>query len=225
MKYRRTPPAATVNRMARYLNYLTLIPPEQTRVNSKQISDALGIKPTQVRQDFHYFGGFGRPGRGYERDILIEALERILGVDQIQGMIILGVGHLGTALANYRYFERMNLRMVGLFDINPKLIGLKIRGIEIMHPDDIPSFVQNPEVTVGVITTPPEAAQKSCDQLIEAGIKGIWNFTPIQLKAQSGYFVRNEQPSLGLLALTFQLNEMQLSDQSDVSERKAFSFD
>ena len=225
MKHRRTPPSATVNRMARYLNYLTLLPPEITRVSSRQISEALGIKPSQFRQDFHYFGGFGRPGYGYERNVLIEVLERILGVYEPQGIILIGVGHLGTALANYRYFERMNLCLIGLFDINPKLIGLIVRGIEILNPDEIPQFVAENEIRIGVITTQPQAAPETCNRLIQAGVKGIWNFSPIQLEAPQGFVVRNEQPALGLLALTFQLNELEHNLESDGIPRKAFSFD
>jgi len=225
MKYRRTPPSLTINRLARYLNYLTLLPPEETHVSSAKISKALGIKATQFRQDFHYFGGFGRPGLGYDRNLLIEVLKKILGVDKIQGIVIIGVGHLGTALASYGYFEKMNLKLLGLFDSNPKMVGLSIRGIPIMHPDHLPKFVESHDVRLGIITAPKEAAQPICDQLIKAGIKGIWNFSPIQLKGPEGFIVRNEQPALGLLALTFQLNELEHHGVNRTSPRKAYSFD
>jgi len=225
MKYRRTPPSLTINRLARYLNYLTLLPAEETHVSSAQISKALGIKATQFRQDFHYFGGFGRPGLGYDRQLLIEVLERILGVDKPQGMVIIGVGHLGAALASYAYFERMNLRLLGLFDNNAKLVGLSIRGIPILHPDSLPKFVQTNDVRLGIITTPKESAQIICDSLVKCNVKGIWNFTPIQLNVPAGFVVRNEQPALGLLALTFQLNELEHIGDHKKGARKGYSFD
>lgn len=207
MKFRRTPPNSTVNRMARYLNFLALLPTDQKTVKSHQISESLGIKPSQFRQDFHYFGCFGRPGRGYDKQVLIGVLESILGVDKPLGMIILGLGHLGTALTNYRYFERLNIKLLGLFDTSPKIIGLSVRGIEIMHPNDLEEFSGKHKIELAVITTPAEAAQSTCDLLIRLGIKGIWNFTPIQMDAPDGFHIRNEQPALGLLALTFRLNQ------------------
>jgi len=209
MKYWRMPPAATVDRMARYLNYLTSLPPDQLRVSSKQISLALGIKPTQFRQDFHYFGGFGQPGRGYDKQILIRVLEKILGVDHILNMVIIGVGHLGTALAKYPHFERFNLRLVGLFDRNPRIIGSTMRGIQIMHPDELTQFAHRQMVNLAVITTDAASAYETCQRIIQAGIKGVWNFTSVRLTAPSGFVVRNEQPALGLLALTFRLNELE----------------
>jgi len=225
MKYRRTPPSLTINRLARYLNYLTLLPPEETHVSSAKISKALGIKATQFRQDFHYFGGFGRPGLGYDRRLLIEVLEKILGVDKPQGMVIAGVGHLGTALASYSYFEKMNLKLLGLFDSNPKLIGLSIRSVPILHPDSLPEFTKTHDVRIGVITTPKEAAQVICDLFVRCSIRAIWNFTSIQLNAPSGFVVRNEQPALGLLALTFQLNELEHIGAYKNETRKPYSFD
>lgn len=225
MRYRRTPPSLTINRLARYLNYLTLLPPEETHVSSARISRALGIKATQFRQDFHYFGGFGRPGLGYDRRLLIDVLEKILGVDKPSGMVIFGIGHLGTALANFSYFELLNLKLVGLFDSSPKLVGLSVRGVQIRHPDDLRNFVQTQKVQIGVITTPKEAAQRTCDLLVRAGIRGIWNFTPIQLAAPAGFVVRNEQPALGLLALTFQLGELDSLGAEKKADRKPFAFD
>jgi len=225
MKYRRTPPSLTINRLARYLNYLTLLPAEETHVSSASISKALGIKATQFRQDFHYFGGFGRPGLGYDRRLLIDVLEKILGVDKNQGIIIIGAGHLGTALASYSYFEKMNLKLLGLFDSNPKMIGLSIRGIPIMHPDSLPKFAEANNIRIGIITTPKEAAQPTCDLLVRVGVKGIWNFSPIQLKVPEGFVVRNEQPALGLLALTFQLYELEHTGIDKKGPRKAYSFD
>lgn len=225
MQYRKTPPSLTINRLARYLNYLSLLPSDVMRVNSEEISRALGIKATQFRQDFHYFGGFGRPGHGYDRYLLVEVLERILGVDKQQNMVIIGMGHLGTALANYSYFERMNLKVVGLFDSNPKLIGLSIARNQIRHPDQLISFAKQNNVRIGVVTTPKEAAQMTSDLLVKAEIRGIWNFSPIQLKVPPEFVVRNEQPALGLLALTFQLQELGLYGSEKTASRKSYAFD
>ncbi|MBM3328725.1 MAG: redox-sensing transcriptional repressor Rex [Calditrichaeota bacterium] len=221
----RRPPSLAIPRLARYLAFLQHLDPDVRFVSSERISAELGIKATQVRQDFHYFGQFGRAGRGYNRDLLITSLEEILGIHELQAMIIIGLGHLGTALANYRYFNRMNLRLIGLFDNSPKLIGLRFGGIEVMPPSAIKAFARQHQVRIAIVTVPPEAASVTGQLLIEAGIPGIWNFTPVQLNAPSGFIVRNEQPTLGLLALTFQLKERSDESHKNHQPRKAYSFD
>jgi redox-sensing transcriptional repressor len=225
MRYRRLPPALTINRLARYLNYLIHLPADQVNVSSARISRSLGIKASQFRQDFHYFGGFGRPGLGYNRLSLIDALEKILNVSDGQQMVIIGMGHLGTALANFEYFNLLNIKLIGLFDSNPKLIGLSVNGIPVRHPNSLAEFIAANKVSIGVITTPKESAQSICNQLVQAGVKGIWNFTPVQLEAPRGHVIRNEQPTLGLLTLTFQLAELEHSQDSKLVKSGMFSID
>lgn len=199
-------PHMTITRLAQYLNCLTLLPREHYReISSKELAEKIGLKPTVIRQDFHHFGGFGHAGYRYRVPNLIEGLERILGLDQRQKIIIVGVGHLGQALANYRNFDRLGLELVGLFDINPRLIGITIRDIRVRDIDEIAAVAESENATIGVITTPAEAAQSTANLLIRAGIKGIWNLSPMNISGPPEVIIRNEYLSVGMMELSYQL--------------------
>ncbi len=202
-------PQMTITRLAQYLNCVSLLPRDlYDEISSKELAAKIDLKPTQVRQDFHHFGGFGQAGYRYKVSDLINGIEAILGLDRQQNMIIVGVGHLGQALANYRKFEALGLSLVGLFDTNPRLIGMAFRDVKVRDIDEIPPVVRNENVTIGIIATPTEAAQKSADLLVAAGIKGIWNFSPINLTAPPDVIVQNEHLSVGLMTLSYKLKRL-----------------
>jgi redox-sensing transcriptional repressor len=201
-------PHMTITRLAQYLNCLTLLPREHYReISSKELAEKIGLKATVIRQDFHHFGGFGQAGYRYRVTNLIEGLERILGLDQKQKMIIVGVGHLGQALANYRNFDRLGLELVGLFDINPRLVGITIRDVRVRDIDEIPALTEREGVCIGVITTPAEAAQSTANMLIRAGIKGIWNLSPMNISGPADVIIRNEYLSVGMMTLSYMLKQ------------------
>ena len=203
-------PQMTITRLAQYLNCLTLLPREHyEEISSKALASKIDLKPTQVRQDFHHFGGFGQAGYRYKVKDLIEGLEKILGLDQQQNMIIVGLGHLGQALANYRKFEHLGLRLVGLFDINPRLIGITIRDVRVRDIDEIPSVVEEENVRIGTIATPADAAQSAADLLVSSGIRGIWNFSPINVTVPPNVTVQNEHLSVGLMTLSYKLKQQE----------------
>ncbi len=196
----------TVTRLAQYLNCLSLLPREHYKeISSKELAEKIGLKPTVIRQDFHHFGGFGKAGYRYNVMNLIEGLERILGLDQSQKVIIVGVGHLGQALANYRNFDKLGLRLVGLFDINPRLIGITIRDVRVRDIDEIPTVVAKENVSMGIITTPADAAQSTANIMIESGVQGIWNFSPMNVSGPQHVVIQNEHLSIGMMTLSFQL--------------------
>jgi redox-sensing transcriptional repressor len=202
-------PQMTISRLAQYLNCLSLLPQEHYReISSKELAAKIDLKSTQVRQDFHHFGGFGQAGYRYKVEDLIVGLEKILGLDAKQNMIIVGLGHLGQAVANYRKFERLGLHLVGLFDINPRLIGLEIRDVKVRDIDEIPEVVDETNATIGIIATPADAAQKTADLLVRSGIKGIWNFSPMNIFAPTDVVVQNEHLSVGLMTLSYKLKVM-----------------
>jgi len=199
-------PQMTISRLARYLNCLSLLPEEYDKeISSKELAARIDLKPTQVRQDFHHFGGFGQAGYRYKVEDLIIGLERILGLDNLQNMIIVGVGHLGQAVANYRKFERLGLNLVGLFDINPRLIGLTIRDIRVRDIDDIPEVIKEHKVSIGIITTPADVAQETANLMVINGIKAIWNFSPKNISAPHNVVIQNEHLSVGLMTLSYKL--------------------
>jgi redox-sensing transcriptional repressor len=171
------------------------------------LAEKIGLKPTVIRQDFHHFGGFGQAGYRYKVNNLIEGLEKILGLDQKQNVIIVGVGHLGQALANYRNFDKLGLRLVGLFDVNPRLIGITIRDVRVRDIDEIPSVVQRENVQISIITTPADVAQSTTNLLIESGVKGIWNFSPMNVTGPAGIIIQNEHLSIGMMTLSYQLKQ------------------
>jgi len=201
-------PHMTITRLAQYLNCLSLLPREHYKeISSKELAAKIGLKPTVIRQDFHHFGGFGQAGYRYKVPNLIDGLERILGLDQKQNVIIVGVGHLGQALANYRNFEKLGLRLVGLFDINPRLIGITIRDVRVRDIDEIPGVVERDNVAIGIITTPAEAAQSTANLLAHAGVKGIWNFSPVNVAGPAGVIIQNEHLSVGMMTLSYMLKQ------------------
>lgn len=203
-------PQMTITRLAQYLNCLSLLPKEHYQeISSKELAGKIDLKPTQVRQDFHHFGGFGQAGYRYRVNDLILGLEDILGLNKMQNMVIVGIGHLGQALANYRNFEKLGLHLSGLFDVNPKLIGMTIRDVRIRDIDDLPQVVEDENVTIGVIATPIEAAQSAANLMVKTGIKGIWNFSPVNLTTPPHVIVQNEHLSVGLMTLSYRLKTME----------------
>lgn len=202
-------PQMTITRLAHYLNCLSLLPQEHYKeISSKELAAKIDLKPTQIRQDFHHFGGFGQAGYRYKVKDLINGLEKILGLDQRQNMIIVGLGHLGQALANYRKFENIGLHLVGLFDINPRLIGITIRDVRVQDIDEIPAVVKEQNVMIGIIATPTEAAQSTANLLVASGIKAIWNFSPVNITASHNAVVQNEHLSVGLMTLSYKLKQL-----------------
>ncbi len=199
-------PDATILRLPLYLDKLKLLQQAGTKeVSSRQLAESLDIKASQLRHDFHYFGGFSRPGRPYQVDKLVPALAEIIGIDEPMPSVIVGAGHLGQALANYRNFEVEGFPLRGIFDVNPKLIGLEIRGIPIMDMDDLPAVCRRDGVRIGIVTVPATVAQSVADKLVASDITGIWNFAPTDLKVPPHVYVRNERLAVGIMSLSFRV--------------------
>src|SRR5699024_7273045 len=174
------------------------------RVSSRQISEALDIDSATIRRDFSYFGELGRKGYGYNVSSLLKFfLEHIQGND-VKNVILAGEGNIGSALLNYKVSkinDKMNV--FGAFDNNKALIGKKINGIEIYSVDDLERIIEIENVEVAIMTVPMEAGQETADRLIEAGIKGILNFTPIRLNTTPDVTVHSIDLGVELQALFF----------------------
>lgn len=199
-------PEATIHRLPLYLEKLKLLQAIGVEdVSSRQLAESLDIKASQLRHDFHYFGGFSRPGRPYQVDKLVPALEQIIGIDEPVPTVIVGAGHLGQALANYQNLDLQGFPIHGIFDVNPRLIGLEIRGQAIRDLSDMPEVVKRDNILMGIITVPSANAQNVADRMVEAGIVGIFNFAPTDLKVPEGVVVRNERMAVGIMALSFKV--------------------
>jgi redox-sensing transcriptional repressor len=200
-------PDATIHRLPLYLEKLKLLQAIGVEdVSSRQLAESLDIKASQLRHDFHYFGGFSRPGRPYQVDKLVPALERIIGISEPRPTAIVGAGHLGQALANYQNLEMHGFPVRGIFDVNPKLIGLEIRGQPVRDMDEIEPVIAREKIHIAILTVPAAAAQAVTDRLVAAGIVGIFNFAPTDLKVPAGVIVRNERLAVGIMSLSFKVN-------------------
>lgn len=160
------------------------------------------VTASQIRQDLNNFGGFGQQGYGYNVEYLHNEIGKILGLDTTQNMIIIGAGNLGQALANYD-FSHIGFRIIGIFDINPRLEGLSVRGVEIKLFDELENFIKHNEVHVVTLTVPKKQARLIGKQLEEWGIRAIWNFAPTDLHLSEEVCVKNVHLDESLMTLSY----------------------
>lgn len=206
---------AVIRRLPKYHRYLKdLLDKEVYRISSKELSRLIGFTASQIRQDLNCFGGFGQQGYGYNVEELYNEIGKILGLDQTYKIIIVGAGNLGQAIANYTAFEKSGFELLALFDINPRLIGMKIRDIPFRDVDELEEFTAENKIDIVVISTPKEFAQSIVDKLNKDNIRGIWNFAPTDLKVPDNIVVENVHLSESLFTLSYLLNEKQNQQNS-----------
>jgi redox-sensing transcriptional repressor len=199
---------AVIKRLPKYQRYLgELMRNDVDRISSKDLSEKIGFTASQIRQDLNCFGDFGQQGYGYNVRDLYNQISAILGLDKEYKTVIIGAGNIGQAIANYTRFDKLGFTLLGIFDANPKLVGIRIRDIEIQDIDNLESFLQSNHTDIGIICVPRTNAQKVCDRLVANGVKGIWNFAPVDLEVAEDVIVENVHLSESLLTLTYLLNE------------------
>ena len=199
---------AVIKRLPRYYRYLgELLEDNVERISSNDLSKKMRVTASQIRQDLNNFGGFGQQGYGYNVKYLYTEIGKILGLDTVHPMIIVGAGNLGQALANYVEFEKRGFKLVGIFDVNPVLEGIAVRGIEIQMISDLPFFLQENNVEIAILTLPKNKAIDMADILIENGIKAIWNFAHVDLDTPDGVIVENVHLSESLMTLSYNLSQ------------------
>ena len=197
---------AVIKRLPRYYRYLGELMEEKVeRISSNDLSKKMHVTASQIRQDLNNFGGFGQQGYGYNVEYLYTEIGKILGLDTIHPMIILGAGNLGQALANYGDFEKRGFRLVGIFDINPVLEGISVRGIEIRMINSLPEFIRENQVEIAILTLPKNKAKEMAKVLIDNGIKAIWNFAHTDLDAPEDVIVENVHLSESLMQLSYNI--------------------
>lgn len=200
---------AVIKRLPRYYRYLgELLENDVVRISSKELSERMDVTASQIRQDLNNFGGFGQQGYGYNVEYLYTEIAKILGLEKIYNIIIVGSGNLGQALANYIDFEKRGFVIKGLFDVNPRMIGNSVRGIEIQDIDTMEAFVRNNHIDIAVLTLPKVKAPKTANDLAEWGVKGIWNFAPIDLQVKKeDVVVENVHLSESLMTLSYRIKD------------------
>ena len=201
---------AVISRHPRYYRYLgDLLEEGVERISSNDLSKKMHVTASQIRQDLNNFGGFGQQGYGYNVKFLYTEIGKILGLDTIHPMIIVGAGNLGQALANYSDFEKRGFKLAGIFDINPVLEGISVRGIEIRMISELPEFLKNNHIEIAILTLPKNKAGEMADILIRNGIKAIWNFAHIDLDTPGDVIVENVHLSESLMRLSYNLSQYQ----------------
>ncbi len=219
MKDRESIPKATIERLPLYYRCLDKLAnfEDVDVVSSKDLGGRLGIPPTQVRKDLSYYGEFGRRGVGYDVFDLKRSVGKILGVDETWTTILVGAGNLGRALVDYKGFEKMGMKLVGVFDAEQSMVGNKIGGIEVLETSKMEKVVEDNDVKLGIITVPTDAAQEVADNMIEAGIEAIWNFAPTRLHVPEDVTVRNEDLAIGIVSLIYHLSWKKKDEEKENS--------
>ena len=194
-------------RLSRYLQVLT-----QARkmgketISSQELSDYTHVNSTQIRRDLSGFGKFGKRGVGYNVDSLVSQIRKILRTSGQHNIALFGAGHLGNAIASSDIFADHGFRIVAIFDADPAKLGTRVGSHEVRSADDLPSVVEDEEIVVAVLAVPGAAAQPLADELVEAGVKIIFNYSEALLQVPPEVTVHTSSPAVDLLyALYFYL--------------------
>ena len=197
---------AVISRLPRYYRYLgDLLEAGVERISSSDLSQKMHVTASQIRQDLNNFGGFGQQGYGYNVKYLYTEIGKILGLDRCHNFIIIGAGNLGQALANYASFERSGFILKSLFDVNPRLEGVTIRGIPVRMVDELEDFLKNNDIEIAALTLPKSKAIEVADILVDNGVKGILNFAHTDLSLPKDVVVENVHLSDTLMKLSYNL--------------------
>ncbi len=198
---------AVIRRMPRYYRYLgELLEDGVERISSNDLSKIMNVTASQIRQDLNNFGGFGQQGYGYNVKFLYEEIGKILGLNQKHNIIVIGAGNLGQALANYVKFEKLGFVITALFDVNPALEGVTVRGIKIHMLDELEDYCKNHVVDIAALTMPKEKADAIANRLVNLGIQAIWNFAHVDLDLiDKDVVVENVHLSDSLMQLSYNI--------------------
>ncbi|MDP5181391.1 redox-sensing transcriptional repressor Rex [Blastococcus sp. BMG 814] len=200
----RSIPEATVARLAVYLRVLTSFADGgRTTVSSGDLASATGVNPAGLRKDLSHLGSCGVRGVGYDVRALRERIARVLGAERSRACVLVGLGNLGSALADYAGFGSRGFEFVGLLDAAPERVGQRIGGLTVQDVADLEAVVAATQASIGVIATPADVAQQVCDRLAAAGVRSILNFAPVTLSAPAGVDVRHVDLSVELQVLAF----------------------
>lgn len=176
-------------------------------VSSEALAGAAGVKPTQLRKDLTHFGQFGTRGLGYDVSQLSKMISDLLGTNRLQPVVLIGAGHLGTALLSYRGFEEEGFEIVAAFDLDPDRMGDKTRKTPVLGMDRLGRTVRDSGVRMAILTVPAAAAQEVANSLVELGIAGILNFSPAMLSVPDTVMVKNVNLAIELENLSYFLQQ------------------
>ena len=194
-------------RLSRYLQVLTQARKEgMETISSQELSKFTHVNSTQIRRDLSGFGKFGKRGVGYNVDSLVSQIRKILRTSGQHNIALFGAGHLGRAIASSDIFADHGFRVVAMFETDAGKVGETINGVVVRHVDDLNQIVEDEDIVVGVLAVPTAAAQQLADQLVDAGVKIIFNYSEALLQVPPEVTVHTSSPAVDLLyALYFYL--------------------
>ena len=198
-------PDVVVKRLPRYYRYLgEFLKQGMNRISSGYLSEKMNVTASQIRQDFNYFGGFGQQGYGYNVEYLYKEIGAILGLDEGYRTIIVGMGHLGHALANHTTFEKRGFKIMAGFDTDPEKIGRVINGISVHDVNELESYIKDNSIKIAILAVPKDATADIADRLADYGIEGLCNFSYVELKSKK-IAVENVHFTDSLMTLAYKI--------------------
>ncbi len=175
---------AVIKRLPRYYRHLSILEGQGVeRISSEKLALQMRLNASQVRQDFNCFGGFGQQGYGYNISSLLAEIRAILALDRPHGLVVAGAGNIGRALTCFAGFEEMGFHIEALFDVDPAVIGTSVNGKPVLDMAEMEGYIRAHNIDLGVVAARRKVAQSIADSMVRAGVKGIWNFVPVDLVA------------------------------------------
>ena len=209
---------AVIGRLSRYYRFLRALNEEHVeRVSSAELARMMDLTASQIRQDFNCFGGFGQQGYGYNVEYLFGELKKLLGAEEGYTAVIVGAGNLGAALAHAQTFTRRGVTVTAMFDISPALLGTEVAGLPVYPPEELGRVYAERPFDIAVLCVPKDAAQDCADRLTALGVKALWNFTGVEIRAPGDCIVENVHLGDSLLTLSYKLRERR---ENETEEQK-----
>ena len=200
-------PEVVVQRLPHYLNILSILQVEKTKiVSSEQLGYLAQITPAQIRKDLSYFGRFGKQGRGYSVRDLLDRLRQILGINSPWNVAVVGVGRLGRAILSYPGFNPDGFHLVAAFDLSNSVVGETIGGLVVRKMEELDQVVAREKISIAIVAVPVEYTQNVVDQLVACGVKAVLNYAPMAPQVREGIRIRNIDPVLSLQSMTYYIN-------------------
>ncbi len=209
--------SAVIKRLPRYFRYLReLLEAGRMRISSGELSKMMHVTASQIRQDLNCFGGFGQQGYGYNVKYLYTKISEILGVEEHYRAIIIGAGHLGLALVGSPMFAKRGVTLTALFDNSPSLVGKEYGSLHIYNMTELDTYVKENNIDIAVLTLPRIYAKEAAERLAALGIRGIWNFTNVELDLEElGIAVQNVHIGDSLMQLTYRVRNADTTEDSE----------
>lgn len=200
------PPDVVIRRLPLYARSLRyLLQDGVTSVSSQDLGARINVTAAQIRKDLSYFGEFGKQGIGYDVEKLLDQIERILGLHQQWAVALVGIGHLGEAIARYDGFSSHGIQIVALFDTDPSKLGTEINGLRVLSFDNVKPVLDEHHIQMAIIAVPAAHAQEVADKLVAAGVRAILSYAPTVVQVPEGVWVRYIDPVAIIHSLTYYL--------------------